>query len=256
MKFQTSSIHFVILCTWVNLKYNSVGIYLKAITGPKMPAFAFVCPCCSWASIRLAFGHAITIVHAFRRQELTTICVKVLFTQEGEVQDTWVLQVSQNHVGTASPLYFPLFSTTCNACISLLWGTTVFNLLFSQLSCLLDYSHSMEVSIVHAALPIEYSWDCPYIQLIFHGKLLVETVSYRFQDTVNIQFPPIIYHGISIEYKDNPMNIQWVRQHELCLLPCCVWSFCLHISFLYKSHSLQCCNSSLESHKMARQPFH
>ena len=142
MKFQTSSIHFVILCTWVNLKYNSVGIYLKAITGPKMPEFAFVCPCCSWASIRLAFGHAITIVHAFRRQELTTICVKVLFTQEGEVQDTWVLQVSQNHVGTASPLYFPLFSTTCNACISLLWGTTVFNLLFSQLSCLLDYSEA------------------------------------------------------------------------------------------------------------------
>src|ERR1700733_8092934 len=33
-------------------------------------------------------------------------------------------------------------------------------------------SHSMEVSIVHAALPIEYSWDCPYIQLILHGKLL------------------------------------------------------------------------------------
>src|ERR1700733_10116145 len=79
----------------------------------------------------------------------------------------------------------------------------------------------MEVSIVHAALPIEYSWDCPYIQLILHGKLLVETVSYRFQDTVNIQFPPI-YHGISIEYKDNPMNIQRVKQHELCLLPCCV----------------------------------
>ena len=48
-------------------------------------------------------------------------------------------------------------------------------------------THSMEVSIVHAALPIEYSWDCPYIQLILHGKLLVETVSYRFQDTVNIQ---------------------------------------------------------------------
>src|SRR3984885_5857855 len=47
--------------------------------------------------------------------------------------------------------------------------------------------HSMEVSIVDAALPIEYSWDCPYIQQIFHGKLLVETVSYRFQDTVNIQ---------------------------------------------------------------------
>src|ERR1700733_6014682 len=49
------------------------------------------------------------------------------------------------------------------------------------------HSHSMEVSIVDAALPIEYSWDCPYIQQIFHGKLLVETVSYRFQDTVNIQ---------------------------------------------------------------------
>src|ERR1700733_9048406 len=47
--------------------------------------------------------------------------------------------------------------------------------------------HSMEVSIVDAALPIEYSWDCPYIQQIFHGKLLVETVSYRFQDTVNIR---------------------------------------------------------------------
>src|ERR1700733_14390445 len=86
----------------------------------------------------------------------------------------------------------------------------------------LTSSHSMEVSIVHAALPIEYSWDCPYIQLILHGKLLVETVSYRFQDTVNIQFPTIIYHVISIEYKDNPMNIQWVKQHELCLLPCCV----------------------------------
>ena len=42
----------------------------------------------------------------------------------------------------------------------------------------------MEVSIVDAALPIEYSWDCPYIQQIFHGKILVETVSYRFQDTV------------------------------------------------------------------------
>ena len=48
-------------------------------------------------------------------------------------------------------------------------------------------THSMEVSIVDAALPIEHSWDCPYIQQIFHGKLLVETVSYRFQDTVNIQ---------------------------------------------------------------------
>src|SRR3984885_491352 len=48
-------------------------------------------------------------------------------------------------------------------------------------------NHSMEVSIVDAALPIEYSWDCPYIQQIFHGKLLMETVSYRFQDTVNIQ---------------------------------------------------------------------
>ena len=28
-------------------------------------------------------------------------------------------------------------------------------------------------------------------------------------------------HGISIEYKDYPMSIQWVKQHELCLLPCC-----------------------------------
>ena len=50
-----------------------------------------------------------------------------------------------------------------------------------------ESNHSMEVSIVDAALPIEYSWDCPYIQQMFHGKLLVETVSYRFQDTVNIQ---------------------------------------------------------------------
>ena len=46
----------------------------------------------------------------------------------------------------------------------------------------------MAVSIVHAALPIEYPWDCPYIQLIFHGKLLVGTVSYMFQDTVKIQW--------------------------------------------------------------------
>src|ERR1700733_13844134 len=53
--------------------------------------------------------------------------------------------------------------------------------------CNQPYPHSMEVSIVDAALPIEYSWDCPYIQQIFHGKLLVETVSYRFQDKVNIQ---------------------------------------------------------------------
>ena len=57
----------------------------------------------------------------------------------------------------------------------------------NEVTHLVFYFHSMEVSIVDAALPIEYSWDCPYIQQIFHGKLLVETVSYRFQDTVNIQ---------------------------------------------------------------------
>src|ERR1700733_15422273 len=42
-----------------------------------------------------------------------------------------------------------------------------------------------------------------------------------YPEIYNSQFPPIIYHVISIEYKDNPMNIQWVKQHELCLLPCC-----------------------------------
>jgi len=82
----------------------------------------------------------------------------------------------------------------------------------------------MEVSIVHAALPIEYLWDCPYIQLIFYGKLLVGTVFLLYPETYNSQSPPIIYHGISIEYKDNPMNIQWVKQHELCLLACCAWN--------------------------------
>src|SRR5246127_959465 len=83
--------------------------------------------------------------------------------------------------------------------------------------------YSSQVNIVHAALPIEYSWDCPYIQLILHGKLLVETVCLLYPEIYNSQFPPIIYHVISIEYKYNPMNIQWVKQHELCLLSCCVY---------------------------------
>ena len=39
-------------------------------------------------------------------------------------------------------------------------------------SAVVPLAHSMEVSIVDAALPIEYSWDCPYIQQIFHGKII------------------------------------------------------------------------------------
>src|ERR1700756_4518606 len=49
------------------------------------------------------------------------------------------------------------------------------------------------------------------------------TVCLLYPEIYNSQFPPIIYHVISIEYKDNPMNIQRVKQPELCLLSCCVW---------------------------------
>jgi hypothetical protein len=110
-----------------------------------------------------------------------------------------------------------------------------------------QHNHSMEERIVHATLLIDYLWDSPYIQKVSHRGLLflwaceLNVVEYSdiFRILVYSEFITVLLlysttfnsqahrnskpYGILFGYKDYPTNNQWVKWHELCVLPCCEW---------------------------------